>query len=221
MCHFIADSKVNSYVLQTRALEEWHSAANLADYLKTSVEQWGLGGKGVACVHDNASNMVAANRDVDWESLPCFAHTLQLAINDGFKAASMNRLVHVVNLLDISIIAWLPQMHSNRNRELELPSHKLVQCCKMRWNSAADMLAGLHEQCWAITAVLSDRTTTKLADAKTLELIDDHWQPQTIEEILPVLQSLKIASEALGGKNYLSVSILYPLVQSFLSRFRL
>lgn len=33
-CHFIADTKVNSYVLQTRAMEERHSAANLADYLK-------------------------------------------------------------------------------------------------------------------------------------------------------------------------------------------
>ncbi|CAM4480393.1 unnamed protein product [Leuciscus chuanchicus] len=106
-CNFIADSKVNSCVLQTRALEERHSAANLADYLKTSVEQWGLDGKVVA-------------------------------------------------------------------------------------------------------------TTTKLADAKTLELIDDHWQ--TIEEILPVLHSVKIASEALGGENYVSVSMVYPLVQSLLSR---
>ncbi|XDV26736.1 hypothetical protein PO909_030371 [Leuciscus waleckii] len=103
-----------------------------------------------------------------------------------------------------------------KQRQLELPSHKLVQYCKTRWNSAADMLARLHEQRWAITAVLSDRTTTKLADAKTLELIDDHWQ--TIEEILPVLHSLKIASEALGGENYVSVSMVYPLVQSLLSR---
>ncbi|CAM4721270.1 unnamed protein product [Leuciscus chuanchicus] len=82
-------NKVNSCVLQTRALEERHSAANLADYLKTSVEQWGLDGKVVAC---------------------------------------------------------------------------------------------------------------------------------TIEEILPVLHSLKIASEALGGENYVSVSMVYPLVQSLLSR---
>lgn len=78
------------------------------------------------------------------------------------------------------------------------------------------MLARLHEQRWAITAVLSDRTTTKLADAKTLELNDDHWQ--TIEEMLPVLQSLKIASDVLCGKSYVSVSMVYPLVQSLLSR---
>ncbi|GAA6082515.1 zinc finger BED domain-containing protein 1-like, partial [Tachysurus ichikawai] len=134
-CHFIADTKVNGYVLQTRAMEERHSAANLADYLKTSVEQWGLDGK-----------------------------------------------------------------------------HDRLKCTQ----SAADMLVRLHEQSWAITAMLSDRTVTKLADAKTLELIDDHWQ--TIEEMLPVLQSLKTASEALGGENYVSVSMVYPLVQSLLCR---
>lgn len=218
-CHFIADTKVNSYVLQTRAMEERHSAANLADYLKTSVEQWGLDGKVVACVHDNASNMIAANRDVNWESVPCFAHTLQLAINDGFKAASMNRLIgacsRLVGHFHHSTIA--SNALKQKQRQLELPLHKLVQYCKTRWNSAADMLARLHEQRWAITAVLSDRTVTKLADAKTLELIDDHWQ--TIEEMLPVLQSLKTASEALGGENYVSVSMVYPLVQSLLCRF--
>ncbi len=52
--------------------------------------------------------------------------------------------------------------------------------------------------------MLSDRTVTKLADTKTLELTDDHWQ--TIEMMLLVLQSLKTANEALGGENYMSVS---------------
>ncbi|XP_026104434.1 zinc finger BED domain-containing protein 4-like [Carassius auratus] len=109
-----------------------------------------------------------------------------------------------------------PQALKQKQTQLELPLHKLVQYCKTRWNSAADMLARLHEQRWAITAVLSDRTVTKLVNAKTLELIDDHWQ--TIEDLLPVLQSLKTASEALGGENYVSVSMVYPLVQSLLCR---
>uniref|UniRef100_A0A673HB45 BED-type domain-containing protein n=1 Tax=Sinocyclocheilus rhinocerous TaxID=307959 RepID=A0A673HB45_9TELE len=215
-CHFIADGKVNSCVLQTQALEERHSAANLADYLMTSVEQWGLDGKVVACVHDNARNMIAANRDVNWESVPCFAHTLQLAINDGFKAASINRLIgacsRLVGHFHHSTIA--SNALKQKQRQLELPSHKLVQYCKMRWNSAADMLARLHEQRWAITVVLSDRTVTKLADAKTLELIDDHWQ--TIEEMLPVLQSLKTASEQRINTTNLENAGKTPLLASAL-----
>lgn len=54
--------------------------------------------------------------------------------------------------------------------QFELPSQKFVQYKKMCWNLAVDVLAHLHEQNWGITTVLSDRTITKLADAKTLEL---------------------------------------------------
>ena len=34
-------------------------------------------------VRDNASNMVKTMSDGDFEDLRCFAHTLQLIINDG------------------------------------------------------------------------------------------------------------------------------------------
>lgn len=74
------------------------------------------------------------------------------------------------------------------------------------------MLAHLHEQRWAITAMLSDRSVTKLADTKTLELNDD----QTIEMMLPVLQSLKTANEALGGEK---LHVCLHGVSRFLCRF--
>ncbi|KAK0142437.1 hypothetical protein N1851_019817 [Merluccius polli] len=44
--------------------------------------------KVVSVVHDNTSNMMKANEDHEWESLCCMAHSLQLAIHDGFKACS-------------------------------------------------------------------------------------------------------------------------------------
>lgn len=47
-------------------------------------------------VHDNASNIVLANSSqfVPWESSPCSAHTLQLAVNDGMKAAKIDEVTH-------------------------------------------------------------------------------------------------------------------------------
>ncbi len=59
------------------------------NYLKDATEKWLLSSEKVmACVHDNAANMVLANRSL-WESVPCFAHTLQLAINEGFNVATV------------------------------------------------------------------------------------------------------------------------------------
>ena len=61
-CHFIVDWQLNSVVLQTRAVNERHTAANLVELMKSTVEEWGLSGKVIACVHDNASNIVLANK---------------------------------------------------------------------------------------------------------------------------------------------------------------
>lgn len=98
----------------------------------------------------------------------------------------------------------------------ELPSHKLIQSCKTRWSSVCDMLERLHEQRWAVTAVLSDRTVTKYTDAKTLELPDDTWG--IIESLLPVLNSLKTATTALCSEAYVSLSMVYPVTASLLNR---
>lgn len=40
----------------------------------------------IACDYDNTSNMVLASTELlDWDSQKCFAHSLQLGVNNGFK----------------------------------------------------------------------------------------------------------------------------------------
>ena len=75
------------------------------------------------------------------------------------------------------------------------------------------MMERLHEQRWAVTAALSDRTVTKLADARTLELADEMWK--SIEEILPSLKSLKCATAALCT---VSLSMVLPVAKSLLEK---
>lgn len=221
-CHYITDAdrkKMCSAVLQTRVMEERHTAENLAAVLTSAVEEWGLTGKIMACVHDNASNITVANQHLlEWESVPCFAHTLQLAINDGFKAQAMHHLIGACNrLVSHFHHSTVATAALKKKQELQqLPCHKLIQSCKTRWNSVSDMMERLHEQRWAITAVLSDRTVTKLADARTLELTDASWS--TLEDILPVLESLKTATTALCSESCVSVSMVYPVTMSLLNR---
>lgn len=218
-CHFIVDGKLESRVLQTLALEERHTAVNLADHLRTSIQKWGLEGKIIACVHDNASNITLANQTMlNWESVPCFAHTLQLAINDGLKAPATTRLIGAASRLVAHFNHSNPATIALKNKQAQqgLPKHKLIQSCPTRWNSVYAMLERLHEQRWAVTAVLSDRTVTKLAEARTLELTDDNWQ--TIETMLPVLESLKTATKALCSEEYVSLSVVFPVTMKLLDR---
>uniref|UniRef100_H3B6R6 HAT C-terminal dimerisation domain-containing protein n=1 Tax=Latimeria chalumnae TaxID=7897 RepID=H3B6R6_LATCH len=218
-CHFIRQWKMESIVLQTRAMPERHTAENLADMLNTAAETWNLKGKITACVHDNASNIVLANTALlEWESNPCFAHTLQLAINDGFKVSSINCVVgaasRLVSHFHHSTVAT--QALKLKQQQQNLPHHRLMQYCKTRWNLINNMFECLQKQRWAIAAVLSDRSFTKLAEAQTLELMDDNWQ--IIEELLPVLHSLKCATTALCGESKVSILMVYPVTATLLSK---
>ena len=85
--HFITDDwLINSNVLVTREMTERHTGVHIEYSLTEIAKDWNLDGKIVAIVHDNASNMVLASDLLeDWGDLPCFAHTLQLAVNAGLE----------------------------------------------------------------------------------------------------------------------------------------
>ena len=206
-------------MLQTRSSDKRHTALNIASQLKAVTEEWGIAHKVTACVHDNASNMVLANQGMlEWESVPCFAQTLQLAINEGFKVASVSRVVgasgRLVSHFHRSTVATVGL--KNKQQQQNLPLHKLIQHCPTCWNSICDMFERLREQRWAVAATLSDRTITKLSDARTLELTDDNWQ--TIEDIMPALQSLKCATTALCSETHVCISMEHPVTHSLLTR---
>ncbi|KAL0152334.1 hypothetical protein M9458_052057 [Cirrhinus mrigala] len=178
---------MDSAVLQTCSFNERHTDANIANYLPSS-------DKVIACVHDNMINMVLVNRGL-WESVPCFAHTLQLAINEGFGVAS------------VKSGTFSPQ-HSGYSGKY--PNTNLSR------NSVCDMFARLFEQRWTVSAVLSDHNLTKLADVKTLALKDEHWQ--IVEELTPVLQSLKCATTAMCSETHVCVSLVYPIIHSLITK---
>lgn len=77
------------------------------------------------------------------------------------------------------------------------------------------MLGRLLEQRWAVTAVLSDRTVTRLQDARTQEIRDEHWQ--IMEEIAPVLETLKCATTIMSSEKNVSISDIYPITFSLLN----
>ncbi len=76
------------------------------------------------------------------------------------------------------------------------------------------MFARLVEQRWAVTAVLSDRTVTKLADARILELKDEYWQ--LMEDVAPVLAALKCATTVMSTESDVSISNIYPITYDLL-----
>ncbi|KAK7901339.1 hypothetical protein WMY93_018108 [Mugilogobius chulae] len=209
--HLISvDWDLKSFVLLTESMSVCHTADNLREKLIEAVGKWVLTGRVTACVHDKAKNIVAANRQADWHSVPCFAHTLQLAINDGF-AVHLHRVISaaakLVSHFNHSTVA--SKALERKQDQMKLPTHKLIQSCKSRWNSVCEMFERLLEQRWVVTAVLSDRTVTKQQDARHLELRDEYWQ--LMEDVVPTLTALKCATTAMSAEREVSISNAYPI----------
>lgn len=66
-----------------------------------------------------------------------------------------------------------------------------------------------------MSAVLSDCTVTKLTDARTLELRDEYWQ--LMEDVAPVLETLKCATTVMSTETEVSISDTYPITFSLIN----
>ena len=111
--HYITEEwKIQSYVLCTCEMAERHTSINIATRIEEATEMWNIDDKHVsAVVTDNASNMSAAVVDIlEWNHLPCFVHTLQLAVKKGLDANSLVHLSSLGRKLAISNIVLWPQL---------------------------------------------------------------------------------------------------------------
>ena len=64
-----------------------HTGTNIASRIQEVLEVWNIQASHVsAVVTDNTSNMSAVLNSLECGHLPCFAHSLQLAVNKGLDA---------------------------------------------------------------------------------------------------------------------------------------
>ena len=92
--HYISNEwKIESNLLYTSEMVERHIGTNIASRIQEVLEVWNIQASHVsAVVTDNGSDMTAALNSLECGHLPCFAHTLQLAVNKGLDANSLNQL---------------------------------------------------------------------------------------------------------------------------------
>ena len=155
--HYLTeDWRLQSHVLQTRAVHESHTGANIADLLQKAAQEWGIADKNLVVVTDNASNMTVAIQLAGYLHVKCFAHTLNLAsqraLNLPAVARLMGRVRRITGFFNRSTVANYA-LEKNQ-KMLQLPNHKLKTDVSTRWNSAYEMLKRFLEQQPAICAAL-------------------------------------------------------------------
>ncbi|XP_071088919.1 E3 SUMO-protein ligase ZBED1-like [Haliotis cracherodii] len=200
----------------TRALPESLTGQNIAAVLVDAIEEWKLATVTMpSLVTDNAANMFVAAREAHFDHhITCFAHTLNLACSKALKIASVSKLLarmrRMVSFFHRSTTA--AAVLKQKQKQLNLPNHKLINDCPTRWNSAVEMTERYLEQQPAVIAAM---TSKELRDKADESFLSDRDITQA-EELLTVLQPLKVATVALCEEKVPTVSIILQLQRQLL-----
>lgn len=216
---------LHSMTLDTLDTVEAHTSSNLYQHLYNALYEWEIAAKSVAVVHDNAPNIVAAIRDGSLnydrigESMRCFCHSLQLVITRALTEESVNKYVQKVS----AIVGHFK--HSNKafaaltdaQKKCNLPSHRLVNHCLTRWNSAYEMIERALEQRQAIECVLLDSDVTTVAASKKLLLHNRDWI--YLDAVQKMLKPFFVATSVMSNESQSTISMVRPIVHSIANNF--
>ena len=217
-CHFITrDWQLKSRILATREVTERHTGRNISQIIQDICDEFGLTSV-VAITTDNASNMVACGADLGFNWIGCFAHSLQLSVNEGLKLPIISKMVttakKVVEHFSRSHLAGNALLDHQR-RTGEARALRLEKSVDTRWNSTYLLLKRLLKLRPNVRAVLYDETITKEKDRVQLEINEDTWR--VMEQILPVFEPLAEATNMLSNDNLPTLGSEYVLLKALLS----
>ncbi|XDV33918.1 hypothetical protein PO909_004160 [Leuciscus waleckii] len=218
-CHYLDDWVLISNVLQTRAMQNSHTGANICALLSDALEEWGLTEKDPIIVTDNATNMIRAVEMMELLHIGCFAHTINLASQAALKLPAISRLLgrvrRIVTFFHRSANA--NKVFKEKQTLLNLPCRKLKIDVVTRWNSALDMLDRFLERQPAISAaLLSPEVHRSEKDLCTLTEADI----TVAEDIVKALRPMKSATLVMSGENSATLSIIAPLHAQLLDEMR-
>lgn len=144
--------------------------------------------------------------------LPCFAHTLNLTVNDGLTTQKnktdieflLQKCKQIVRYFKKSTFAMDKLREEQRKRNLK--QLKPLQEVTTRWNSVLYMIKRLialnTEDCLIVILSKLPKASESLNFNNFIEL----------NEIVKVLQSFETATNQISGQKYVTVSLIIPLV---------
>lgn len=212
-CHFIdQEFNLKRAILSTKQLEKNHTSENIAQALREIFEEWKIYDKITCIVTDNAASMLKACELLRKKNLPCFAHTLNLAVQENFKIPDVQNVIkkckEIAHFFKASCIASekfkeeQKQLWKGTPNESKEP-YKLLQEVATRWNSCYFMIKRILKTTDALNSVL-----LKLRNSPSPLTLDDLLLLNDIEKSLSIFQD---ATEKISGYKYVTISLIIPI----------
>jgi len=230
--HYIDSSwRMRSALLENAPIPERHTAENLQELIKTTLQNWDIGSKVFAATTDAAANMHKCTRDMQEaeqieEGLRCFCHCLQLAVKTAIEqsdeiqgaidaAKAIVRYFKTSNIAAEALrsaqtdakVAYLElceEKHVNPDAsEYAVRPLKLIQDVCTRWSST-------HMMCSRIV-LLREHVSGVLKDLdQDIDLTALQWQE--LAELVQILEPCAEAIRLMEGEKYPTLSHVIPLV---------
>ena len=158
-----------------------------------------------AVTTDNCSNVVSAIDILGCIRMPCFSHTLQLAVEQVLKltrvSSALVRCRRPVSHFNHSVKSTY--MLNQKQTNLQCKKLGLVEDVVTRWNSAYYMAERVLSQQQPLCAAL-------------VELRKGVLMPSNVE--FTTLESfVKVITEAIGAEKWVTISAVRPLLYKLLS----
>ncbi|XP_029964349.1 zinc finger BED domain-containing protein 4-like [Salarias fasciatus] len=207
--------KLRAAVLHAQEFRESHSAAALVTKYENMLQTWQIPRERVHVVlRDNAANMAKAMREGGLPTLPCMAHTLQLAIHDGLLAQRMITDILATGRRIIGHFKRSPQAYCafhDVQQQLGQNVKKFQQDVTTRWNSSFYMLQSLLEQKRALAAYGAEHEVPASFSANQWGLI---------EHIITILEPFEELTRAISSSTASAADVIPSVLalKRFLSR---
>ena len=200
--------KRKSTMLNASLIPGSHTGDAIRMKCEEMIGNWDIQKSQLHCfVVDNAANMKKAIVDGGYTHVGCFAHTLQLVINDGILSQRyvqdiLAKCRRIVGHFKHSQLAYsrLKVIQTN----LGMPQLCLKQDIVTRWNSTLYMLQSIIAQKVALAAYTTENDDIPQLSSHQLEIID---------KVITVLQPVEDITKSISSEKA-SVSVIIPFVRA-------
>lgn len=206
-------------ILETQQVHESKAESNLGDRLYSVLTDFGLSNKSVFCVmHDSQQalevNSAPLKSIYGWTSLCCAAHLLHLCVKAGLEVEQVQEALSAAR----SVVCYFQQdakATCSLNSKLEAINKtklKLVTDTGARWITTIEMCECLLDLKWAIMSVLEEHPKGTTA---VQNLADHQWK--LLQDLVPVMRTLKIATSFLREEQNFSISSVMPCIHGIVT----
>ena len=210
--HYIDDCyHLQSHLLETVEFPESHTGINISEELEVILEEWKLSQVNLSAVTtDNRSNIVSALEIAQWKRMPCFSHTLQLAVDVVLKLPEVSRALarcrQLVGFFNRS--AKSSYLLKQKQADLHHKVLALIQDVSTRWNSAYYMAERVLSQQQPLCATL--------LEVHKGDMMPSNSEFNTLEVIVKVMKPLVEITEAIGAEKWVTISVIRPVIHKLL-----